>query len=320
MMNERKLGDRGLTTPPLILGGNVFGWTADEATSFAVLDAFVAGGGRMIDTADVYSAWVPGNQGGESETIIGKWLAKRGRRDDVLIATKVGMKMAGSEGLAPERIATAIDVSLRRLQTDRVDLYFAHKDDADTPLEATLEAFDKLVKAGKVRTLGASNYEAPRLKEALKISEKMGLASYSVLQPLFNLLERDSFEGPLQQLCVKHQIAVVPYYSLASGFLTGKYRKKSDVEGKARGSSAEKYLDERGLGVLKALDQVAAETGTTQAQVALAWLAAQPSVAAPIASATSVAQVEELIGAMQLQLSSDQLAVLDAASKQTGSA
>jgi len=315
MTNERRLGDSGLTTPPLILGGNVFGWTADERTSHAILDAFVAGGGRMIDTADVYSAWAPGNRGGESETIIGSWLAARGRRDDVLIATKVGWEMQGDSGLAPEQIERRVEASLQRLGIDSIDLLFAHRDDADTPLESTLRAFDRLVKAGKVRAIGASNYEAPRLHEALATSDRTGLAKYSVLQPQYNLLERDSFEGPLQDLCAAQGIAAVPYYGLASGFLTGKYRSQSDLAGKTRGSSVEGYLNDYGLGVLAALDSVAAQLDATAAQVALAWLAAQPAVAAPIASATSVAQTEELLGAMRLSLSSEQLATLDTASR-----
>lgn len=315
MMNERPLGDSRLTTPPLILGGNVFGWTADRQTSFAILDAFVAGGGRMIDTADVYSSWVPGNQGGESETVIGEWLAARGRRDDVLIATKVGMALGGTTGLAPARIMSAVDASLKRLKTDVIDLYFAHRDDSETPLEDTLEAFDRLVRAGKVRAIGASNYNAERLKEALEISETRGLRHYTVLQPQYNLVERDEFEGALQELCVARTIAVVPYYGLASGFLTGKYRTAADLSGKARGSVVEKYLNEHGLRVLAALDEVASEAGVAPSQVALGWLAAQPAVAAPIASATSVAQVEELLGAMRLELTADQVARLNAAGR-----
>jgi len=315
LSNHRSLGGSGLTTPPLILGGNVFGWTADEATSHRVLDAFVAAGGLMVDTADSYSTWVPGNQGGESESIIGAWLANRGRRDDVLIATKVGGAVGGTKGLAPARIAASVEASLKRLRTDYVDLYFAHYDDPDTPFEDTLEAFDRLVRAGKVRALGASNHDAARLEQALDTSAARGFASYTVLQPQYNLLERDSFEGPLQDLCLARNIAAVPYYGLASGFLTGKYRSRGDLAGRARGGSAEKYLNEYGLGVLAALDAVAGEAGATQAQVALAWLAHQPGVAAPIASATSVEQVEELAGAMRLTLTPEQLASLDAASR-----
>jgi aryl-alcohol dehydrogenase-like predicted oxidoreductase len=310
-MNERKLGDSGLATPPLILGGNVFGWTADQATSFSILDAFVAGGGRMVDTADVYSMWAPGNKGGESESVLGAWLAARGRRDDVLIATKVGW----DKGLSAERISAAVDASLQRLRTDHIDLYFAHRDDLETPLEDTLAAFDKLVQSGKVRAIGASNYDAARLAKALDASAAKGLARYTVLQPHYNLLERGLFEGALQDLCVARNIAAVPYYGLASGFLTGKYRTKADAAGKARGGSAEKYLNDFGFGVLSTLDTVAAQAGSTPAQVALAWLAAQPAVAAPIASATSVRQVEELLGAMRLSLSADQLAALDDATR-----
>jgi aryl-alcohol dehydrogenase-like predicted oxidoreductase len=315
MTTQRKLGDSGLTTPPLILGGNVFGWTADRAASFAVLDAFVAGGGRMIDTADVYSVWAPGNVGGESETIIGEWLAHRGRRDDVLIATKVGMKPDGPKALSAERIATCVEASLKRLRTNYIDLYFAHRDDSETPLEVTLTAFDQLIRTGKVRAIGASNYEAARLGQALEISKERGVARYAVLQPHYNLLARDKFEGPLQDLCVAQGIAVVPYFSLASGFLTGKYRTPADLAGKTRGIAAEKHLNDFGLRVLAALDKIAAEAQSTPAGVALAWLASQPSVAAPIASATSVAQVEELLAAMRLKLTAEQLSLLDSASR-----
>jgi len=315
MANERRLGASGLTIPPLILGGNVFGWTAERATSFAILDAFVDGGGRMIDTADSYSTWVPGHRGGESEAIIGDWLRRRGRRDDILIATKVGAEVGGTKGLAPARIAAAIDGSLQRLGTDHIDLYFAHYDDPSVPLDDTLEAFDRLIGAGKVRAIGASNHDAERLRQALDISAQRGLAGYTVLQPHFNLLERARFEGPLQDLCVARGIATVPYFALASGFLTGKYRRGADASGAARGGAVRRYLDPHGQAVLAAVDAVAADAGATPAQVALAWLAAQRSVAAPIASATSVAQVEELLGAMRLVLTLRQLAALDAASR-----
>jgi aryl-alcohol dehydrogenase-like predicted oxidoreductase len=316
-MQDRRLGSSGLTTPPLILGGNVFGWTADQNTTHAILDAFVAGGGRMVDTADVYSAFVPGNSGGESESLIGQWLASRGRRDAVLIATKVGMALGGTKGLSPLRILGSVEASLRRLRTDYIDLYFAHIDDPETPLEATLDAFNRLVKAGKVRAIGASNYDAPRLDAALNISAQKGLASFSVLQPHYNLLERPQFEGPLQELCVSRDIAAVPYFSLASGFLTGKYRSKADLAGKARGSRVERYLNEQGFAVLKALDAIGGELGATPGQVSLAWLAQQRAVAAPIASATSVEQIEELLGCMRLTLTPSQLSVLDVASKLT---
>ncbi|HEY8554071.1 MAG TPA: aldo/keto reductase [Burkholderiales bacterium] len=314
-MNERELGRSGLKTPPLVLGGNVFGWTADQPASFAILDAFVAGGGRMIDTADAYSTWVPGHSGGESESIIGAWLAARGRRDDVLIATKVGMEMGGSKGLAPDRIAAAAEASLRRLRTDYIDLYFAHIDDRDTPLEETLAAFDRLVRDGKVRAIGASNYEAPRLAQALDISARSRLAAYTVLQPAYNLMERTGFEGRLQALCRERGLGVVPYFGLASGFLTGKYRGEADLAGRPRAGMVKKYLTPRGFKVLEALEIVARAQRATMTQVALAWVAAQPGVTAPIASATSVAQVEELLGAMRIALNAEQLALLDAASR-----
>ncbi|MCY2963234.1 MAG: aldo/keto reductase [Planctomycetota bacterium] len=306
-----------MTTPPLILGGNVFGWSADRAASFGVLDAFVAGGGRMIDTADVYSAWVPGNVGGESETIIGEWLVNRGRRDDVLIATKVGMKPDGPGALSADRIATCVEASLKRLRTDYIDLYYAHRDDAETPLEVTLGAFDRLVRAGKVRAIGASNYDAARLARAEEVSSEQGLARYTVLQPHYNLLVRELFEGSVQELCLAQGIAVVPYFPLASGFLTGKYRKPADLEGRARRVAAEKYLNEFGLRVLAVLDKIAIESNAAPAQIALAWLSAQPAVTAPIASATSVAQIEELLAAMRLKLTAEQLATLNAVSAKT---
>ena len=315
MNEERRLGASGLATPPLILGGNVFGWTADESTSFAILDAFVGGGGRMIDTADSYSAWLPGHHGGESETLIGAWLRTRGRRDGVIVATKVGGEMGGTRGLAPDRIARAAEGSLRRLGVDTIDLYFAHFDDPLTPLQETLGAFDRLVRAGKVRAIGASNYDAVRLAQAVDVSAAQGLASYTVLQPHYNLLERPSFEGALQAVCVDRNIAAVPYFGLASGFLTGKYRRPEDVTGRVRGGAAGRYLNAQGLRVLDAVDRVADDVRSTPAQVALAWLAAQPAVAAPIASATSVVQVEELLGAMRLRLMPEHLAALDAASR-----
>lgn len=316
MSTMRTLGTSGLQTPPLVLGGNVFGWTAKGDTAFDILDAFIAGGGTMIDTADVYSAWIPGHMGGESETVLGEWLAKRGRRDDVLIATKVGMLPGeGGEGLKPARIAAAVEASLKRLQTDYIDLYFAHQDDQGTPLEDVLEAFGKLIDAGKVRHVGASNYEAPRLAEALDISAANNLPAYSVLQPELHLMNRARFEGDLQQLCIDRNIGVVPYFALASGFLTGKYRGEADKSKSLRGMRMDQYMTDRGNAVLAAMDAVAEETGASLAQIALAWNAAQPGVTAPIASATSVAQLEELMGALELRLTADQLASLDAASK-----
>ena len=310
MSEIRKLGRSGLSTPRLILGGNVFGWTADRAASFAVLDAFAAAGGRMIDTADVYSSWVPGNEGGESETIIGEWLKARGLRDKMLIATKGGY----AEGLAADRIAAAAERSLVRLGIDTIDLYYTHKDDPETPLEETLGALDRLVKAGKVRAIGASQIEPDRLGQALDISEAHGWARYEVLQTWYNLVERPRFEGALADVARQREVATVSFYSLASGYLTGKYRTEADLGQSVRGGGVATYLEGNGPRVLAALDAVAAETGATPAQVALAWIAAQPGVAAPIASATSVAQVEELIGAMNLELSEAQVARLSAAS------
>ncbi|HEV2746117.1 MAG TPA: aldo/keto reductase [Allosphingosinicella sp.] len=310
MAEMRKLGDSGLATPRLILGGNVFGWTADRERSFAILDRFVAGGGTMIDTADVYSSWAPGNQGGESETIIGEWLRRRGRRDGVLIATKGGYE----EGIAADRIAAAADRSLARLGVDTIDLYYTHRDDPETPLEQTLGALDRLVQAGKVRAIGASQIGPERLGEALDVSAAGGLARYTVLQTWYNLVERPRFEGPLAEVARERGVATVAFYSLASGFLTAKYRSASDLGKSVRGGGLGKYLNPHGFAVLAALDQVAAETGATPAQVALAWIAAQPGVAAPIASATNVEQIEELLGAMELELDAAQVARLSEAS------
>ena len=303
-MQHRALGASGLTIAPLVLGGNVFGWTADRATSFAVLDAFVGAGGTMIDTADVYSAWVDGHKGGESETVIGEWLSQSGKRDDVLIATKVGM-MPG--GLQPETIERAVEGSLKRLGTDRIDLYFAHKDDAETPIDAALEAFSRLIDAGKVRSIGASNYSAMRLKAALDAAKASSLPHYTVLQPEYNLVSRTGFEGELQDLAVTQNIGVIPYYGLASGFLTGKYRSADDLGKSVRGGGMAKLLEGKGGKVLAEMDAVAAETGATLAQIALAWLAAQEGVTAPIASATSVDQVTELMGYLSVDLSRDQI-------------
>jgi aryl-alcohol dehydrogenase-like predicted oxidoreductase len=311
----RPLGKSGLMTPPLVLGGNVFNYTARGEEAFALLDRFVAAGGTMIDTADVYSAWVPGHKGGESETLIGEWLRRRGRRDDVLIATKVGMLAGeGGEKLQASRIAAAIEASLRRLGTDHVDLYYSHKDDPDTPLEETLGAFDALVKAGKVRAIGASQIEADRLALALDMSAREGLAAYSVLQTWYNLVERPRYEGALQRLVGERGLGMLAFYGLASGFLTGKYRSEADLGQSPRGAAVAQYLEPRALAILDALDAVAAETGSTPATVALAWLAAQPTVTAPIASATSVAQLEALLAAMELELDAGQLARLDEAS------
>ncbi len=306
-MTPRRLGSSDLMVAPLVLGGNVFGWTADRAASFAVLDAFVAGGGTMIDTADVYSAWAPGHSGGESETMIGEWLAASGKRDRVQIASKVGMLAgAGGEKLAPARIAAACEESLRRLGTDRIDLYYAHQDDAETPQEAVLEAFARLVEAGKVRVLGASNFHAARLKSANEKARAAGLPRYDALQPYYNLVQRHRFEGELQDYCVEQNIGVLPYRGLASGFLTGKYRTRADLTRSVRGGDVGELLESR-AGALEALDDVAEETGATVAQVALAWLLAQDGVTAPIASATTPRQLEELLPATALTLTTEQL-------------
>jgi aryl-alcohol dehydrogenase-like predicted oxidoreductase len=312
-MTHRPLGRSGLSIAPLMLGGNVFGWTADETTSHAILDAFVAGGFNAIDTADVYSGWVPGHKGGESETVIGTWLKARGRRDDVVIATKVGMWPA-QPGLSAVNIVAACEGSLKRLQTDYIDLYQSHRDDADTPQDETAEAFGRLVKAGKARAIGASNFDAARLGSALKIAADQGLPRYDTLQPAYNLVDR-AIEGPLQQLCVDQDVAIISYYGLASGFLTGKYRSAAALGKSPRGAGAKKHLEsERGQAVLAALDSVSAELGATPAQVALAWVMARPAVAAPIASATSLQQLHELMGAARLILDAGQMARLDAAS------
>jgi len=313
-MTSRRLGATDLFTPPLVFGGNVFGWTADRTTSFRLLDAFVDGGGVMIDTADVYSAWAPGHSGGESETIIGDWLRQSGKRNRVLIATKVGMLPGdGGEKLAPARIAAACDASLQRLGIDTIDLYFAHQDDDAVPQDAVLEAFGQLIQAGKVRVIGASNFHAGRLKSALDTARQRGLPHYHVLQPEYNLVSRHKFEGELMDLCVEHNISVVPYYGLASGYLTGKYRSAADLGKSIRGGRMQALIDGKGPAVLAAMDAVAGETGATLAQIALAWLAAQPGVTAPIASATGVEQLNELLGAMTLTLSRDQLDRLTAA-------
>jgi aryl-alcohol dehydrogenase-like predicted oxidoreductase len=307
-MDLRPLGGSGLETPRLVLGGNVFGFTAKGEDAYRILDRFAEAGGTMIDTADVYSKWVPGHVGGESETLLGDWLKRRGGKKGVTIATKVGF----DAGLSAAEIERACEGSLRRLGVEQIDLYYAHKDDEGTPLEETLGAFDRLVKAGKVRALGASNFGAERLAEALALSESAGLARYEVLQPEYNLMVRDSFEGPLQQVCIERGLGVLPYFGLASGFLTGKYRSAADKAKSVRGPRMDAYLNERGFAVLAALDEVAAQTGATPAQVALAWLAAQPGVTAPIASATSAAQLEELLGVLTLELTADQVARLGA--------
>ncbi|HTT38830.1 MAG TPA: aldo/keto reductase [Burkholderiales bacterium] len=314
-MQKRKLGKSGLEVAPLVLGGNVFGWTADEATSFQLLDAFVAAGFNCIDTADTYSRWAPGHQGGESEAIIGRWLKQRGNRDKVVIATKVGMDMGGDKkGLAKAYILREVEDSLKRLQTDYIDLYQSHTDDAATPLEETLEAYAQLTKQGKVRAIGASNYKADRLAQAAKVSRERGYPSYQSLQPLYNLCERADYEKTLEPVCVEHGLGVIPYFSLAAGFLTGKYRSEADVGKSPRGQGIKKYLNERGFRILDALDRVARQTGSTPTAVALAWLLARPSVTAPIASATSLEQLDTLFAGTRLQLDRQALERLNQAS------
>ena len=313
---HRLLGRTGIQVPTLTFGGNVFGWTVDQKTSFSLLDALVEKGLYFIDTADVYSRWAPGNEGGESETIIGNWLKQSGKRDKIVLATKVGIEMGpGKTGLAPKYIRQAIEDSLRRLQTDSIDLYQAHRDDSDTPLQETLATFDALIKEGKVRAIGASNYSAERLSEALKVSEDNGLARYETLQPEYNLYDREGYESGLEQVAKDNGLAVINYYSLASGFLSGKYRKPEDASKSQRGAGVvEKYLNERGLRIIKALDQVAESTGSTPTQVALAWQIARPSITAPIVSVTSLTQLDELTKAAALKLSDDDIRELSEAS------
>jgi aryl-alcohol dehydrogenase-like predicted oxidoreductase len=310
----RKLPGTDLEVFPLGLGGNVFGWTADETQSLAVLDAYADAGGNFVDTADVYSAWAEGHRGGESEEILGRWLARRGRRDDVVIATKVGA-MPSRRGLRAETIRAAAEDSLRRLQTDHIDLYYAHYDDQDTPIEESLRAFDALVREGKVRYVAASNFTAPRLTEALQTADREGLVGYVALQPKYNLLDRRDFETTMAPVCEAHDLACVPYYGLARGFLTGKYRDGSTVDS-PRAEGARAYHDERGERVLTALDEVAASYDVTVAAVALAWVAAQPTVAATIASARSPEQLADLLPMAELRLSDGDLARLDVASRQ----
>jgi aryl-alcohol dehydrogenase-like predicted oxidoreductase len=309
-MTDRALGTSGLSIRPFVLGGNVFGMTAGRDASFAVLDRFVENGGGMIDTADVYSAWVPGHKGGESESMMGAWLKDSGARDQVLIATKVGM-MPG--GLKPDRIRDAVQGSLERLGVDTIDLYFAHKDDPDVPLDEVLGAFAELMDAGIVRGIGASNYSADRLTEALRVADEKGLPRFTAMQPELNLLDRGQYEGALQDLCIAEGLGVVTYFSLASGYLTGKYRSLDDIGQRARGPRVKPYIEGKGPAMLAAMDAVAAETGASLSQIALAWVAAQPGVTAPIASATSVAQLDEIMGAEDVVLSDAQLAALTAA-------
>ena len=314
--SRRELGRSGLQVSPLCFGCNVLGWTADEATSFSLLDAWLDAGFNFIDTADIYSIWAPGHVGGESETIIGKWLARSGRRQQVVLATKVGKPMGPElKGLKPAYIRSAVEASLRRLQTDHIDLYQTHDDDTATPLAETLGAFDELMRVGKVRAIGASNYSAPRLAEALRTSDELGLPRFQSLQPLFNLIDRAVFEDELQPLCVAQGVGVINFYGLAAGFLTGKYRNEADAAKSARGPGVVKrYLNERGLKILDTLDVVAARHGATPGQVALAWQMQRPGIVAPIASATSLVQLAELAAATRLPLGEDDHRALDNAS------
>lgn len=314
-MRHRPLGRSGLSTAPLVFGGNVFGWTADEATSHRLLDAFVDGGFNAVDTADVYSAWVPGHEGGESESVIGRWLQASGKRDKVLILTKVAM-WPRQPGLSAANIAAAVEGSLKRLRTDYIDLYQSHQDAAGTAIDETLEAFDRLVKAGKVRAVGASNFSVERLRGSLEISKAKGLARYETLQPKFNLVDREQVEGAMAELTQAEGVGVIPYYGLGAGFLSGKYRAEADFEGKARGRTILRdYWNDKGRAVLAALDDAAAEVGASQAQIALAWIMAHPVITAPIASATSVVQLDELMAAARLELPGEVWRRLDEAGR-----
>lgn len=314
-MTKRNLGNSGLEIAPLVFGGNVFGWTVDEQASFRLLDAFVDAGFNCIDTADVYSKWVPGNQGGESEAVIGNWLKRSGRRSDVIIATKVGMEMGPDrKGLSRKYIQSEVEQSLRRLQTDYIDLYQSHKDDPETPLEETLAAYQTVIEQGKVRSIGASNYTADRLSEALSVSAKNGLPRYETLQPLYNLYDREDYEAQLQAVAEQTGLGVIPYFSLASGFLTGKYRSVTDAASRSRGQMVTKYLNERGQRILKALDSVATDYNATPAKIALAWLLARPTITAPIASATTTEQLQDLLDAVDINLDEDAVRTLDEAS------
>ncbi len=315
-MSKRELGRSGIQVPVLTFGGNVFGWTVDQTASFSLLDALLDHNLNFIDTADVYSAWVEGNQGGESETIIGNWLKKTGKRDQIVLATKVGKPMGeGKVGLSPRYIKDAVEASLRRLQTDYIDLYQSHDDDADTPLAETMAAFDALIKEGKVRAVGASNYSAPRLAEALKVSKENGLARYETLQPLYNLYDRKVYEEALEKVVTDNDLGVINFYGLAAGFLTGKYRTQADASKSLRGESViARYLDERGLKVLRGLDQVAEKHGAQPGQVALAWQIARPSITSPIVSATSLQQLNELAQAATLKLDDADIQTLNDAS------
>ncbi len=314
-MEKREIGTSGIKVYPWAFGGNVFGWTIDEQQSFKILDGFVDAGFDFIDTADVYSRWAPGNKGGESETIIGNWLKKSGKRDQVIIATKVGIEMGeDKKGLSKKYITQAVEDSLKRLQTDYIDLYQSHRDDKDTPQLETLEIYTELIKQGKVRAIGASNFEGDRLKEALQISKDNNLAAYQCLQPEYNLYERQAYEKDLEPVCRERNIGVISYYSLASGFLTGKYRSEDDLSKSNRGQGVKKFLNPRGYKILAALDKVSAEYNVTPAAVALAWIIGRPGITAPIASATSIQQLNEIAKAAEVNLSSDAINSLNSAS------
>ena len=315
-MENRRLGNSLIEVSPLCFGCNVFGWTADEEMSFRLLDGWIDAGFNFIDTADVYSRWHDGNEGGESETIIGKWLQRSGKRDKVVLATKFGMDMGdGKVGLSPDYMMRAVEDSLRRLKTDYIDLYQSHKDDENTPVDTTLEGYAKLIEQGKVREIGASNFSAERLKSALEASEEKGLPRYQSLQPLYSLVERDTYEGSLEDLCAAKNVGVIGFYSLASGFLTGKYRSEGDMKGRIRAPRVEKYVNETGFRVLDALEKVAEKYSAKMGQVALAWLIARPSVTSPIASATNMDQLAELTAAAELTLDADDITEIDTASR-----
>ena len=314
-MEHRHLGASSLEISPICFGGNVFGWTVTEAESFRLLDAFLDAGFNFVDTADVYSRWADGNDGGESEIILGKWLKSRGGREKIVLASKFGMEMGPRKvGLSPEYMSKAVEASLRRLQTDYIDLYQSHKDDAETPIRATLEGYAKLIEQGKVREIGASNFTATRLREALDASSDEGLPRYQSLQPLYSLVERSEYEREMEDLCIKENVGVISYFSLASGFLTGKYRSDSDLEGQTRGPHVQKYMNEDGFRVVKTLQEVAEKHNAKPGQAALAWLIARPSITAPIASATNLEQLEELVSAAELNLDAEDINKIDQAS------
>lgn len=314
-MDKRKLGNTDLLVSPITFGGNVFGWTLDENKSFEILDGFADAGFNFIDTADVYSKWAPGNTGGESEKIIGKWMKARNNRNKIILASKVGGEMGeGKKGLSKKYILEAVDASLLRLQTDFLDLYQSHFDDAETPVQETLEAYDQLIRAGKIRWIGASNLSPERLKESLETSKRLSLPKYQTFQPEYNLYKREGFEKELEQICLDNQLGVINYYALASGFLTGKYRSEADLGKSPRGGGVKDFMNERGFRILKALDEVSEQCNATPASVALAWLIARPSVTAPIASVTSLSQLEDLTRAVSLKLDNEYISVLDEAS------